>query len=355
MGRTLWALLLIAWLRGPALAEPESVPRTHPDPIAIPGTASTPGSQPSPWLDLAPATLLDHPPRHTTHHPIAAVATLAGVYLGFTTWTYFAWYRNVMKNDEDPSKPPFVWGGDGLFGVTEYAGGSDKLGHAWATMTLGRAGTETLVRFGGYDRVASAAIGAGLSELLFFGVEVKDGYYYQFSYGDFAFNTLGALLSFGLSVSPRFDELFDFRVEYWPSHEYRNQFKGGNVNVAEDYSGQIYMAALHLGGFHGLRDARYGGWSRFVDVAIGFGTRGYKPDEPPGTLPEDRYEERQHMYAGLSLNAQGLFDWLLADTRSPVLRTTRKIAHGVFEVFNAPSTFVPLYHDSRAAPPRSVE
>jgi hypothetical protein len=323
------AALLIAWLHHPGAAEPLT-PDPHHDPIA----AVTP---PTPWIDQGTSPLSSvsdipvDPP--TGDHKIAAALTLGGLYVGFTTWTYFAWYRKHKER-------PFKWGGDGWFGEKTYAGGADKLGHAWATMSLARLGTEMLHQWGGYSKGTSTLVATALSELLFFGVEVKDGFYYEFSFGDATCNTLGALAAATLSLSPRLDELFDYRVQYWPSPEYRNQFDGGNVNVAEDYSGEIYLLALHLGGIHSLRDHKWGGWARFVDVAAGFGTRGYKPD-PPSRLPD--YEHRQNLYFGISLNAQGLFDWML-DGRSA---TARKLTHGFFEVFNAPFTFLPVLERSR--------
>ncbi|HET7501592.1 MAG TPA: DUF2279 domain-containing protein [Kofleriaceae bacterium] len=255
-------------------------------------------------------------------HKLAAALTLGGVYAGFTTWTYFAWYRKHKPLAQ------FAWGGDGWFGPTTYAGGADKLGHAWATMSLARVGTELLHQWGGFDKLTSTLVSSTLSELLFLGVEVKDGFYYEFSFGDATADTVGALAAVALSLSPRLDELFDYRVEYWPSHEYRRQFDGGNVNVAEDYSGETYVLALHLGGLHALRDARWGGWSRFVDLAVGYGTRGYKPDPPGGEPP---YAHKQELSVGLSLNVQGLSDWLF-EGRS---KAASKIGHGLFEVFNA--------------------
>jgi len=308
--------------------------------------ASAPAS--TPWIDLRPPPVTpvipdDEPELASEHHPIATAITLGSLYAGFSLWAYFAWYRGT-KLDE------YKWGGDGLFEVTEYAGGADKLGHAWATMALGRGSAETLIQWGGFGRTASALIGAGLAELVFLGVEIKDGYYYQFSYGDLAFNTIGAGLAAAMTIWPKFDAVFDFRVEYWPSSQYRAQFRGGNVNVAEDYSGETYLAALHLGGFDTLREWRYGGtWTRFVDLAVGFGTKGYKPDEPDGTCPPICYPETQHWYAGISVNAQGVFDWLF-ERRAPRLAT---VTHGLFEILNVPFGFVPLSEGSRMAPPRS--
>jgi Predicted periplasmic lipoprotein (DUF2279) len=314
--------LLIACLHGAAMAEPGAPEATHHDPVAAP----------TPWIDLGRSPIVEtttasgksrersDPPRD---RKVASAIVLGGIYAGFTTWTYYAWYRKHKPLSE------YKWGGDGWFGERTYAGGADKLGHAWATMSLARAGTELLHQWGGYSKLSSTLVSTALSELLFLGVEFKDGFYYTFSYGDAVLNTAGALAAAALSLSPRLDELFDYRVEYWPSHEYRRQFTGGNVNIAEDYSGETYLLAFHLGGLRSLRDSRWGSWSRFVDLAIGFGTRGYKPDPPMReTMPD--YPHRQELSIGVSLNLQGVSDWLF-DGRS---RAAKKIGHGLFEVFN---------------------
>jgi len=338
------AALLIAWLQRPAAAQPPT-PDPHYDPAAAP----------TPWVDQGTSPITsrsesvidppsgDHDAPSGDHdapsgdHKLAAALTLGGLYAGFTTWTYFAWYRKHRPLNQ------FKWGGDGWLGLQTYAGGADKFGHAWATMSLARVGTEMLNQWGGYDRVRSALVSTALSELLFLGVEVKDGYFYEFSFSDATGDTLGALAALAFSLSPRHDELFDYRVEYWPSSEYRRQADGGNVNIAEDYSGETYLLALHLGAIRALRDQSWGGWTRFVDVAAGFGTRGYKPDPPSGSMLPD-YQHHQNLYLGVSLNAQGLFDWLLGGRSEPA----RKITHGFFEVFNAPFTFVPVLEQSRS-------
>jgi len=307
--------LLIAWLAHPVAADPTPPERTPHDPVAAP-------TAPTPWVDLGSSPIVSPTESPTSDdHKVAAAVTLGGIYAGFTTWTYFAWYRKHKALSQ------FKWGGDGWLGSRTYAGGADKFGHAWATMGLARLGTEMLSQWGGYDRVTSTVVGTALSELLFLGVEVKDGFYYEFSFSDATGDTLGALAAVALSLSPRLDELFDYRVEYWPSAEYRRQLDGGNVNIAEDYTGETYLLALHLGGIHSLRDSSWGGWSRFVDVAVGFGTRGYKPD-PPGREPD--YPHRQEMSFGLTLNVQGLSDWLFEGRSKPA----KKIGHAMFEMFN---------------------
>jgi hypothetical protein len=315
--RSATAALLIAWLQHPGRADPVAPEQAPHDPIAIP----------TPWIDLGTSPIAGavEPQAASSSdsddHKLAAALTLGGSYIAFTTWTYFAWYRKHKPLSQ------FKWGGDGWFGADTYAGGADKLGHAWATMNFARLGTELLHQWGGFDKLTSTLVGTALSEALFIGIEVKDGFFYEFSFSDVTGDTLGALAAVALSLSPRLDELFDYRVEYWPSHEYRRQFDGGNVNVAEDYSGETYVLALHLGGLHALRDASWGGWSRFVDVAVGYGTRGYKPD-PPGGEPD--YAHRQELSIGVSLNLQGVSDWLFEGRSRP----GKQIGHALFEAFN---------------------
>jgi hypothetical protein len=340
---------MIAWLRPPAVADPSPPDTTHHD---RDGATRAPLAQAvdTPWIDLAPPRIVSEPRQPETTRSnrtakIASAATIGGVYAAFTTWMYFAWYHNKQRNEErcitDGEKCGFRWGGDRWFAVDTYAGGADKLGHAWATMGLARAGTELLHQWGGYSMRTSSLIGCGLAQALFFLVEVKDGAYYEFSLGDLAFNTIGAVLGFAMSNSKRLDELFDFRVQFWPSRAYRRQLTNdGNINIAEDYTGQTYLAALHLGGIHRLRDSRYGGWTRFVDLAVGFETRGYKPDPLPN---EPEFDTHQRLFFGVSLNAQGLFDYLL-----PKRSKTRKASHALFEFFNLPFTTLPVVDGKRS-------
>ena len=330
---------MIAWLRAASMAGPEApVAATHDR--AATATAPDP-APPTPWIDLAPhATLAraaqgEAPARED--HRIAAAATLGGIYAGFIGWTYVAWYKKHKPLSQ------FKWGGDGWLGSDTYAGGADKFGHAWATMSLARAGTQLLDGWGGFDRTTASLISTGLSEALFLGIEVKDGFFYEFSFSDATGDTLGAVAALLLDNFPRLDELFDFRVQYFPSEMYLRKVDGTSPcptggcsrwNIAEDYSGETYLLAFHLGGIHALRDLRYGTWARFIDVALGFDTRGYKPT-PDASL---NITPHQHAFIGISLNAQGLFDWLLEGRPSAAARRTRKITHGLFEVFNLPFT-----------------
>jgi hypothetical protein len=294
-------------------------------------------------------------------HRLAASLTLAGLYAGFIGWTYLAWYRKPSHEFRwaDPKKDGNwkIWSEEGWFGKNGYAGGADKMGHAWATLALARAGTEMLNQWGGYSRLTSAIVGTSLSEALFLGVELRDGTSYSFSTGDFVFNTLGAGLAFAQSVWPSVDEAVDFRVEYFPSGAYRDRFsKNTDLDIAEDYSGQSYHLAFHLGAIDRLQRWRYGGWSKFVDLTLGFESRGYKPDPlykiDEATCAETGmrcdFAKERNVFVGLSLNAQGLFDYLLRGRSEPL----RLVTHGTFEVFAIPYTTVRL--GERTAVPDTI-
>jgi hypothetical protein len=348
------ALLIVTWLRAAAVAGPAAA-----DSVSHDRNAAVPAIGRSPWLDESPALVLSgpgpHKPRWSSKQTSALV--LGGLYLGFSGWAYLAWYRNHPEKD-DPQSIGDIWecaahpstsGCDGWLGKNTYAGGADKLGHAWATMVLARGGTATLTA-GGWNRTHAAVLSATLSWGLFLAVEIKDYFYYEFSPGDFALNTLGGLAAIALDLSPRLDELVDFRVEWWPSQQYRHnlvdpdspcakrtpgQPSCSRWNVAEDYSGQTYLLALHLGAFHSLRDWKYGWWSQYVDLSLGFKSRNYKP--PPTLLQNEMgtldVRRTQDLFLGLSFNAQGLFDKHL-----PRKSTLRKITHGTFEVLTPPLT-----------------
>ena len=74
---------------------------------------------PTPWIDLGtspiagPAEPVEPAASPEPDHKLAAALTLGGLYAGFTTWTYFAWYRKHKPLSQ------FKWGGDGWLGVDD--------------------------------------------------------------------------------------------------------------------------------------------------------------------------------------------------------------------------------------------
>jgi hypothetical protein len=313
-------------------------------------------AQATPWLDQgarmralepAPANAAGSQAASSTEpvearedHRIRSLLITAGLYGAFTTWAHFAWYADKIEHG-------FQWGEDGYFGKNTYAGGADKLGHAWANMVLGRA-TSRVMRSQGWGDTGAAVVGGVSAWTLFLFVEIKDGYAYKFSPGDMVFNTAGALMGTLQELSPRFDELVDFRVAYAPSDEYlglwRGEYhgtkKGNSLNIAEDYSGQTYYLALHLGALPGVKDTTSPPLQvlSYLDVGLAFESRKYKPDAPPGTVPT------QEVFLGVTLDLQKLSDRALRKQRIP-----RKMLHGVLEVLSPPYTIAPVLGQKRAA------
>jgi len=258
---------------------------------------------------------------------------LSGFYAALGTWAYFAWYHNT------DSLPEFEVGGDGYFGKDTYAGGSDKLGHFWINYVLTRT-TNHILTAGGWDRLPASIIAASLSWSFFAFVEVKDGFYYQLSPGDMIGNTVGAVLGVVMENVPALDEVIDLRLEYFPSPEYRDRVvNDGDVDVAEDYSGQTYLLALHLKSVPGLTEPRYMQWAKFVDVVAGFESRNYKP-EPT----DEEKRRRQSLFVGVSLNLQHVLDELMG---GPPKRIGHKIGHTIFEMYSPPYTTLRLGESTR--------
>ena len=249
-----------------------------------------------------------------------AAGTVALVHAGYATWSYFAWYRDAKLEDFHLEHTPAL-------AVNEYAGGADKFGHFWSNYALTRLTTEVLVA-GGWRRWPSSLVAAGLTEWAFLLTELEDGFVkYGYDYKDTIANVLGAGLGLAMSNVPALDRLFDFRLQYFPSRDYRRAFdKTGSVDVGQDYSGQSYMLALHLGALPAMdRDWAY--WCRFVDLAVGFEAMHYSP------IPEMRTDSpRQTLYAGIAVNVQGVLSHVFAD--SPA----RRVARGFFEVYSLPYT-----------------
>ena len=273
-----------------------------------------------------------------TRGKIISAGSLAGLYTGFTVWAYFAWYHNKPENLH------FKWNGDGLFGVNTYAGGSDKLGHFWSNHLVSRASTEMLIA-GGWKPLPASLISSGLSITYFTFIEVKDGYYYEFSSGDLVADIGGAALSALLINVPAVDRLIDFRVDYWPSQEYRDDFSDGDVNFAEDYTGQIYLLAAHLSGIPHLTEQPYMKWARYVDIVGGYQSLNFKPEPEP----EDMAIPSQHLFIGASLNLQGVLETLYGEREQRgVSRLDHRVGHFVFEFVSPPYTTVRAAEASRS-------
>jgi len=261
----------------------------------------------------------DEPVKPSKRAKWIAAGSIAAFHGTYLVWEHFAWYRKGSEPFHSEG-----WGGH-AFSPNAFAGGADKFGHFWGNYVLTRGTTAALVA-GGWPRLPSSLVSFGLTELAYTLIEIQDGMApYGFDPKDMAANLLGG--GFGLLMTnvPAVDRLIDFRLEYWPSKRYRsNVWNSGDVDGAQDYTGQSYILALHLGALPNT-DGEYMYWTKFVDLAVGFEGKHYYP------LPDDE-RPRQTMYIGLAINMQGVLTHVFDDS------TGRRLAHGLFEAYSLPYT-----------------
>jgi len=270
-------------------------------------------------LPLAHAEPEPAPSRRT--RKLAAAGGVGLIHAAYATWSYFAWYRGSNPRDFHYEISPAL-------GLRTYAGGADKLGHFWANYTLAR-GTSRLLADAGWDPVGASLVAAGLTEVSFLLTEIQDGYTVGFDRHDLVANVAGAMFAVTMENVPDLDRLIDFRLEYFPSRDYRRHARDGNasdkLDIAQDYSGQSYLLALHLGELPRMQ------WAHYVDLVAGFETRNYDPS------PADPHaEHRQVLYLGVALDAQAVLRRVFCPTPG------RRIGEGVFEVFSLPFTTAKL-------------
>lgn len=248
-----------------------------------------------------------------THWLIGAGAAGVALY-GATHW----WKDGVTGH--------FRTVNEGWFGQDTYAGGADKLGHAYSAY----AGTRLLAR--GFEELGNAPerslwLAAGTSLGVLTAVEVVDGYSkkYSFSKEDAIMNALGTGLGVLLETKPELDEVLDFRVRYWPSDEARRL---NQVDPVDDHSGQTYLLVAKAAGFAALRKHEP---LRYLELAVGYGSRGYEPN-----IGADA-EHSRHIYYGISLNlAEILGDTLFRGSYKG--GRTQRVTNTVLEFVQVPGT-----------------
>ena len=277
----------------------------------------------------APDASIEAAPEPVADHRALSAVGLGATYITLGAWAWYAWYHNK------PTLPHWKFGGDGWMGDTTYAGGADKFGHFWANLTFGRLGTD-LLRKGGWGKLSSSLVASGLCLTFFFGVEVKDGFYYEFSPSDMTGNTIGSLLAVAMSNWPALDDALDVRVQWDPSIGWR---RAPNANFVEDYSGETYLFAYKPRSLKAIRDADGPvHYLEFVNPVIGFGSHNYKPTPLPG----DTVPRRQELFIGLTIDMQAVVDEVFRGHTSRAARYTQNVGHTIFEFANLPYTALPV-------------
>jgi hypothetical protein len=245
-----------------------------------------------------PATPAAPPPAGAPEEPIArglrwknaavigGIAATVGVY-GMNSW----W--------EDGFSGSFRTVDEGGFGQNTYAGGADKAGHAFFTYTGARLLTRGFEALGN-DTGHALRLGVWTSLGVMTAVEVVDGFSkkYRFSMEDAVANAVGAAFAVLVEKNPRIDALLDFRLLYQRSDDAK---RVGETDVIADFSGQTYLLAFKVDGVPRLRDVPL---VRYVELLVGYNTRGYEPND--GTMNDPH----RRIYYGIGINLSRL----LSDT-----------------------------------------
>lgn len=258
------------------------------------------------------------------------LGALVGAYATVGGFLYYAWYR-----DREPHR--FALRDEGWFGEDTYAGGADKLGHAFGNYLLMRSSYNVL-RGGGFEQGTAGFIAAGAATAMFALVEVKDGYHLAYSVNDQMMNLVGVGIGLALTQWPALDAALDFRLAYLPSRTYRARLREGDLDFVEDYSGMKFLLALHWPALVP------GGWApksqgarllSFIDVVLGYQSRGFFPAPTP---PETK---SRTLFVGLALNLQAVWDW--ASGYDPErAHFWGHVGHETTELFQLPFTDQPI-------------
>ena len=229
------------------------------------------------------------------------VAVGTTLVIGAGTWDYFSSSFDFLN--------------EGWLGYDTNYGGSDKFGHAFGGYALTSVYKSVYKSFG-YSDNQSILYGAISSWALLTLVEVGDGFSqeYGFSMQDEAFNTAGVLLGYIRQRYPVLKDMFDYRLEWVPSDD----FKNGNADPFTDYSGQKNILALKPAGILKSDNSLL----KAIDLDIGFYTRGYE---------DNFHTKRRYIFYGVGLNVTYVLEQL----------TGHKLG-GIFDYIQVPFTYIPF-------------
>lgn len=219
---------------------------------------------------------------------------------------------------------------EGWFGQNTYSGGADKLGHAYYTYLSGRLLARAFEWAGNApDAARRLGVWSALGTLM--AVEVLDGYSrrWRFSREDAIMNFAGAGLAYLLEGEPALDRLLDLRLQYRPSRDARRLDQADPIG---DHSGQTYLLVVKASGVPQLRDHPL---LRYLELAVGYGARGYEPKAGG--------ETSRHVYVGVSLNLSELLRQ--SAYRGHTERSlSQRVTETAFEFFQVPGTAALVDH-----------
>ncbi len=196
-----------------------------------------------------------------------------------TAWGVAKWEYGTST----PSRSDEEW-----FARETNSGGSDKLGHFYASYAIG-SGLSGLYESWGYTEQDAALYGSLSSFFLLNYMEAGDAFSreFGFSYEDFMMNTLGAFSSYLFYTNPELAKRVDFRLEYIPSFE--------TVDMITEYERMKYLIAFKVEGFEFVTNA----YLKYAELQLGYYARNYE-----GGYSQ---ESERIIYLGIGINLSRVF------------------------------------------------
>lgn len=209
------------------------------------------------------------PPKKIGLFETKTVVLTAGVFVVTPVLSYFAWWRDSERDD-------FTFARENWFGESTYAGGADKVSHAFYGYLA-----QKLIQ-SGYERLGHAPDRARWMSVFTTSVagvlvELGDGFaQYGFAWEDFASNMVGA--AFAAEIDRRgLDDTVGMRFglvkALTPDPCCRYSGYGG------DYSHEIYGVDVKLAGLL-PRLGKKPGVLRFLQAGLTYATKGYRHSGP---------------------------------------------------------------------------
>jgi hypothetical protein len=225
----------------------------------------------------------------------------ATMIIGAASWDYYS--------------SAFEFQNEGWLDYDTNYGGADKFGHAFGGYALTSVYNSVYRNFG-YSDEQAILYGAISSWSLLTLVEVGDGFSqdYGFSIQDEVFNTAGVFVGYLRHRFPVLKEIFDYRLEWVPSTE----FKNGDADPFTDYSGQKNIIAFKPAGILKSDNSLL----KAIDLDIGFYTRGYE---------DNLHTNKRYLFYGVGLNITYILEEI----------TGHKLG-GIFDYIQVPFTYIPF-------------
>jgi len=251
------------------------------------------------------------------------------IYGYYVFWTDAEYYRFSISDWNDTHQ-------------RSYAGGADKFSHAFGAYIITRS-CSRLYRWAGMRKKKAIWLSFSFSQLFLLVGELEDGFTIKYGFDpvDLTSNIAGGLIGVCEETWPTFDKCFDFRMDYWPSREWR--IKENFDNIAEDYSGQRFFFVFKTAGLlptHSRNPLRY------LELYAGFRTKGYRPgysysitNSQPGYQPY--YKERELMI-GCSLDVREIIYAILRKKNPEWGERKLPLVDFLFELYQHP---LHLYED----------